>query len=111
MKPMLWFLGFAFDGLLIACNLATLALLVFSLVRRDYRLLAFTGTPVLFALSHALVLMSINRLMVPIYPITLACGVVAAFKGVEFLRRRRSVDEPSHEEARRPETRRRRSKR
>lgn len=111
LKRTLWLAGFPFDWLLIACNLATLGLLVAALVRRNYGLLAFSGTPVLFALFHAVVLMSINRLMVPVYPVTLACGVVAAFVGADFLRRKPSVDEPPHEEPRRSKGRRRRSKR
>jgi 4-amino-4-deoxy-L-arabinose transferase-like glycosyltransferase len=66
--------------LVIAGNLATLGLLAFSLWRRDLGRLAFSGTAAVFALSHALPLFSIPRFMLPVYPITLACGLVAAFR-------------------------------
>ncbi|HEX3556651.1 MAG TPA: glycosyltransferase family 39 protein [Thermoanaerobaculia bacterium] len=76
----LGWLGPIFDWIVIVCNLVTALLLVVSLVRRDLGLLALSGTPVLFAVGHAVALLSINRLMVPIYPITLACGLVALFR-------------------------------
>jgi hypothetical protein len=84
-----------FDALLIACNLATLGLLAVSLVRRDRGLLALSGTPAVFALLHAALLLSFNRFMVPIYPITLACGMVAGFKVGGFLRRVRAGERAS----------------
>ncbi len=80
-----------FEWLLIACNLATLALLALSLWRRDLGRLAFSGTAIVFALSHALPLFSIPRFMLPIYPITLACGLVAAF-GAGYTRRSEDSD-------------------
>ncbi|MBW8874374.1 MAG: glycosyltransferase family 39 protein [Acidobacteria bacterium] len=98
----LGWLGPIFDWLLIVCNLATAGMLAVSLARRDLSLLALSGTPVLFAVGHAVVLMSINRLMVPIYPITLACGLVALFRLGRLLwaarvsaRASASGDEPS----------------
>jgi hypothetical protein len=66
-----------FQWLLIACNLAAVALLALSLLRRDLGMLALSGTAVVFALIHALLLLSIDRFMLPVYPVTLACGLVA----------------------------------
>jgi hypothetical protein len=66
-----------FQWLLIACNLAAVALLALSLLRRDLGLLALSGTAAVFALIHALLLLSIDRFMLPVYPVTLACGLVA----------------------------------
>ena len=66
-----------FDGLAVVCNLATLALLAYALARRDRGLLVLSGTPVVFALVHAALLLSFHRFMLPVYPITLACGIVA----------------------------------
>lgn len=80
-------LGFVYDRLLIVCNGMVLCLFAFALARRDPDLLAFSGTPVLWALAHALTLMSLNRFMVPVYPITLAGGVVASILASRRLRR------------------------
>jgi len=66
-----------FQWLLIACNLAAVVLLALSLLRRDLPMLALSGTAAVFALIHALPLLSIDRFMLPVYPVTLACGVVA----------------------------------
>jgi hypothetical protein len=68
-----------YDRILVVCNLATAGLFLLALSRRDQRLLVLSGVPLTFALVHSLFLMSLDRFMVPIYPITLACGVVAAF--------------------------------
>jgi 4-amino-4-deoxy-L-arabinose transferase-like glycosyltransferase len=78
LQRLLWSLRGVFDSGLIVCNVATMALLLISVRSRDSRLLAVSGTPVVFALAHALFLLSIDRFMVPIYPITIACGILAA---------------------------------
>jgi 4-amino-4-deoxy-L-arabinose transferase-like glycosyltransferase len=74
----LWSLCGVFDLGLIVCNIAVVALLATSIRRKDLALLAIAGTPLAFALAHAILLFSTNRFMVPIYPITIACGVISA---------------------------------
>lgn len=83
----LWALCGPFDRGVIASSFAAVALFLLSLRRRDLALFAMAGTPLAFALAHALLLFSTNRFMVPIYPITLACGVVSVTALVRWLTR------------------------
>jgi 4-amino-4-deoxy-L-arabinose transferase-like glycosyltransferase len=78
LQQALWALCGTFDYALIVFNIATIALLAVAVRRRDYVLLAVSGTPVYFALVHAALLLSINRFMVPVYPFTLSLGIALA---------------------------------
>ena len=73
-----WLCG-PYDRLLVACSFATVGLFLLALTRRNEALICLSGVPLTFALAHAMVLMSVDRFMMPIYPIILACGVVVVF--------------------------------
>lgn len=79
LRRALWWLSGPYDRLLMVCNLLTVGLFLVALVRRDQALLAVSGVPVIFALAHAVLLISMDRFMVPIYPLTLACGILTVF--------------------------------
>jgi len=55
----------------IAASFAGIAVTVMALKWRNWNLLALSGTPIVFALAHAVMLMSLNRFMVPVYPMAL----------------------------------------
>src|SRR6185295_5976236 len=56
-----------YDRLLVACNLLTVGLFLTALLLRDQARLALSGVPVIFALSHAVALMSVDRFVMPVY--------------------------------------------
>jgi Dolichyl-phosphate-mannose-protein mannosyltransferase len=65
-----------YDVLLIVAALTTAAGFVCSLMFRDAALFALTALPLFYLLSYAVSLVSIDRFMVPIYPMLLANLIV-----------------------------------
>jgi hypothetical protein len=67
-----------FSVLIIAGWGATVFIFIVGLLQADRRLLAFSTIPLAFSLMHALSLMAINRLIMPVYPLVLVNLVLAS---------------------------------
>lgn len=88
LQRMLWRLSRPYDAILMVSNVLTVGFFLTALARRHQALLALSGVPVGYALIHAALLMSVDRFIVPVYPITLACGVAAVFLAAGRLRQK-----------------------
>lgn len=80
LRQVLGWLCRPYDLLLAVCSFATGGLFVSAFVRRNDALICLSGVPLTFAAAHAVLLMSMDRFMMPIYPLTLACGMVVVFR-------------------------------
>jgi 4-amino-4-deoxy-L-arabinose transferase-like glycosyltransferase len=71
--------GFApvYDAWVIAASLITVACLPLALYLRDVRLLICCLLPLAYALSYAVLLVSLDRFVLPVYPIVLANSIIA----------------------------------
>jgi len=78
---MLRWLNPFFSVLIIAGWLATVYILIVGLLKHDTKLLAFATIPLAFSLMHAIILMAVDRLIMPILPIVLV-NLVLAFATV-----------------------------
>jgi len=61
-----------YEPLLIFANIVTALGLVFAVAQRDWRLMAFCAIPCVYALGYAVMLVSLDRFVVPVYPLSLA---------------------------------------
>lgn len=77
-----------YESLLLACCLAIPPLAAVAAWRRDERWLAVCATPVVYALAHAVILMSIRRFMLPVYPLALAAATAGAWRLLAWLAHR-----------------------
>ena len=65
-----------YDRMLVWASLLTLMGLAVALWRRDLQLLLFCGLPLTYILGYAVILVSIDRFMVPVYPMMISNLVV-----------------------------------
>lgn len=65
-----------YEPLLIAASFITVLGLLIAIVRRDLLLFTFCAIPVIYALGYAVLLVSLDRFMVPVYPISLANTII-----------------------------------
>lgn len=78
-----------YDALVPLSSLAVMLLFVIALIRRDEPLLFLSGIPGAYVLAHAVFLMSIDRFVVPTWPIALACTVALAAYALRALQESR----------------------
>ncbi|MCX6631402.1 MAG: glycosyltransferase family 39 protein [Candidatus Solibacter sp.] len=67
---------FVYEPLLILASILTVLGLATAILLRDVRLLAFCAIPCAYALSYAVILVSLDRFMVPVYPLSLANAIL-----------------------------------
>jgi hypothetical protein len=84
-----------YDSWVIAANLATLAGFVLAILLRDARLLACYAVPLVYVLSYAVFLWSLDRYVVPVTPIILADSIMVSVVGSRLLAARMKRETPA----------------